>query len=109
MLKKIKVADLEVGMHLHEFCGSWMEHPFWRTKFVITDPNDIRLVQQSSIKEVWIDVQKGKDVPNSESVQEVSDDVDQMLAEAERATMRGEATGADDSTGRRVCIGASPV
>ena len=92
MLKKIKVADLEDGMHLHEFCGSWMEHPFWRTKFVITDPNDIRLVQQSSIKEVWIDVQKGKDVPNSESVQEVSDDVDQMLAEAERATMRGEAT-----------------
>lgn len=92
MLKKIKVTDLEVGMHLHEFCGSWMEHPFWRTKFVITDPNDIRLVQASSIKEVWIDVKKGKDTPNSSSAQEVSDDVDQMLAEAERASMRSEAT-----------------
>ena len=31
MLKKISVDHLTLGMHLHEFCGSWMEHPFWRT------------------------------------------------------------------------------
>ena len=38
MLKRISVHQLTVGMHLKEFCGSWMEHPFWRTAFVITDP-----------------------------------------------------------------------
>jgi HD-GYP domain-containing protein (c-di-GMP phosphodiesterase class II) len=49
-------------MHLKEFCGSWMEHPFWRTGFVISDPKDIAAVLSSSIKEVWIDTSKGLDV-----------------------------------------------
>jgi putative nucleotidyltransferase with HDIG domain len=62
MLKKISVNQLTVGMHLKEFCGSWMEHPFWRTGFVITDPKDIQTILASSIKEVWIDSSKGLDV-----------------------------------------------
>lgn len=63
MLKKINVEHLRVGMHLHELCGSWMDHPFWRTKFVIKDAEEIRLIVDSGIKEVWIDVEKGIDVP----------------------------------------------
>lgn len=63
MLKKISVSQLKTGMFLKEFCGSWMEHPFWRNSFVITDPEDIRRVLKSSIKEVWIDTSKGDDVP----------------------------------------------
>jgi HD-GYP domain-containing protein (c-di-GMP phosphodiesterase class II) len=63
MLKKIAVEQLSVGMHLKEFCGSWMEHPFWRTGFVLVDPKDLTTIIASSIKEVWIDVSKGLDVP----------------------------------------------
>jgi HD-GYP domain-containing protein (c-di-GMP phosphodiesterase class II) len=63
MLKKISVHQLKVGMHLKEFCGSWMEHPFWRNGFVISDPQDIKAILSSSIREVWIDVSKGVDVP----------------------------------------------
>jgi hypothetical protein len=63
MLKKIKVEQLVLGMHLKEFCGSWMEHPFWRTGFVVTDPHDIKTILASSIREVWIDSSKGLDVP----------------------------------------------
>ena len=62
MLKKITVAQLKLGMHIHEFCSSWMDHPFWRTKFVLDDPDDLRQVQTCGIKELWIDVQKGCDV-----------------------------------------------
>lgn len=62
MLKKIGVENLCLGMHLHAFCGAWLEHPFWRTKFVVTDPQDLVLVRQSLIKEVWIDTAKGLDV-----------------------------------------------
>lgn len=62
MLKRITVEQLTVGMHLKEFCGSWMEHPFWRTGFVITDPKDIAAVLASSIREVWIDTGKGMDL-----------------------------------------------
>ncbi|MDR3370382.1 HD-GYP domain-containing protein [Rhodoferax sp.] len=63
MLKRIHVDQLQVGMHLKEFCGSWMDHPFWRTGFVIKDPKDIELILASKIKEVMIDCSKGLDVP----------------------------------------------
>lgn len=62
MLKRISVQQLTLGMHLKEFCGSWMEHPFWRTGFVLTNPKDLEAVMASSIKEVWIDSDKGLDV-----------------------------------------------
>lgn len=68
MLKKINVEHLTVGMHLKEFCGSWMEHPFWRTGFVLSDPKDIAAVLGSSIKEVWIDTSKGLDVARGGTV-----------------------------------------
>lgn len=62
MLKKIEVHHLRAGMFLHELCGSWMEHPFWRSAFVLKDPKDIRRIFESGIKEVWIDTAKGLDV-----------------------------------------------
>lgn len=62
MLKKIAVEHLRLGMHLQAFCGAWLDHPFWRTQFVLSDPNDIALVLGSPIKEVWIDVSKGLDL-----------------------------------------------
>lgn len=62
MLKKIRVVDLRLGMHIHEFCGSWMEHPFWRENFTLRNPEDIRRIAGSGIREVWIDVAKGLDV-----------------------------------------------
>lgn len=85
MLKRIGVHQLTVGMHLKEFCGSWMEHPFWRTSFVITDPKDIDTILASSIKEVWIDCAKGLDVPVGEPAISESESEAQVEAELTRA------------------------
>ncbi len=63
MLKRINVHELTLGMHIDGFCGPWMEHPFWRNHFVLTDPKDIDRVLASTIREVWIDTSKGLDVP----------------------------------------------
>lgn len=85
MLKKIQVADLRLGMHIQEFCGSWMEHPFWRTNFVVDDPEDIRRVHESGIHELWIDVSKGVDVATSQvtvSVEEAEQAVSDTLSAA---------------------------
>jgi HD-GYP domain-containing protein (c-di-GMP phosphodiesterase class II) len=77
MLKKITVQQLQLGMHLKEFCGSWMEHPFWRSGFVVTDPKDIASILASSIKEVWIDCEKGLDVPDGQiAVSEADSEAD---------------------------------
>ena len=62
MLKRINTQDLTLGMFLHEFCGSWMEHPFWRGKFLLKDPEDLTRIHSTSIHEVWIDTSKGLDV-----------------------------------------------
>ena len=62
MLKRISTKNLILGMYLHEFCGSWMEHPFWRAKFVLKDPKDLERIQATAIDEVWIDTSKGLDV-----------------------------------------------
>lgn len=64
-LKRISVKHLRVGMFLQELCGSWMDHPFWRTKFRIDDPQDIVTLRSSSVTEVWIDTSKGLDVDDS--------------------------------------------
>ena len=88
MLKKISVQQLKLGMHLKEFCGSWMEHPFWRNAFVITDPKDIEAILASSIREVWIDSDKGVDVEPGEAT--VSEAETEAQVEAELTTAADE-------------------
>ena len=63
MLKKIAVSDLCLGMHLHALCGNWLNHPFWRAKFVMTDPADLAMLRASGIAECWIDDEKGAALP----------------------------------------------
>lgn len=62
MLKRISIQHLTLGMYLHDFCGSWMDHPFWRAKFVLKDPKDLARIKDTAIEEVWIDISKGLDV-----------------------------------------------
>ncbi|VXC98002.1 putative enzyme [Pseudomonas sp. 8Z] len=62
MLKRIAVADLRIGMFIQEFCGSWMDHPFWKSKFLLESDKDLARIRDSAITELWIDVGKGADV-----------------------------------------------
>ncbi|MFZ5521794.1 MAG: HD-GYP domain-containing protein [Pseudomonadota bacterium] len=62
MLKKISVHQLRPGMFLHGLCGSWLDHPFWKTSFVIKGDEEIRKLLDSPVREVWIDAAKGLDV-----------------------------------------------
>ena len=62
MLKRISIEHLTLGMYVHDFCGSWMDHPFWRAKFVLKESKDLARIKAASIDEVWIDTSKGLDV-----------------------------------------------
>ncbi len=62
MLKKIKIRDACVGMYIHEICGSWMDHPFWKKSFLLSEQADFNTLAQCGVKEVWIDISKGLDV-----------------------------------------------
>lgn len=80
MRKKIKVHDLRMGMYIDELCGSWMDHPFWKTSFRLEDSKDLAVLQQSVIREVWIDTAKGLDV--AAQVKEVSAEEADQQAES---------------------------
>lgn len=66
-------------MFLQELCGSWMDHPFWRSRFLIKDPADIKRIRDSGIREVWIDVARGADVANGRTESEVREEVEREL------------------------------
>lgn len=83
MLKRIAVADLRVGMYIQEFCGTWMDHPFWRSKFLLQSQKDLQRIQASSIRELWIDSSMGLDVEVGipcESAEQVEAEVDERLS-----------------------------
>lgn len=65
MLKRVDSARLRTGMYLHKLGGSWLQHPFWKTSFLLTTPEEIARIHHSGIGEVWIDTARGLDVENT--------------------------------------------
>lgn len=58
-IRKIHVSELQLGMFLHGFDGPWMKHPFWKSRFLLTDVSDVRAAQQCGLSECWIDISRG--------------------------------------------------
>ncbi len=75
MLKRISVHRLRPGMFVHELCGSWMDHPFWKASFLLDDPKDLHRILQSSVGEAWIDTARGLDIEDGETETETETEV----------------------------------
>ncbi|MWV10488.1 DUF3391 domain-containing protein [Pseudomonas sp. R-28-1W-6] len=89
MLKRIAVSELCLGMYIHEFCGSWMDHPFWKGRFLLDNDRDLLRIHASEIGEVWIDVSRGVDVAPgqpSRTVAEVAAETEARLLAVESMT-----------------------
>ncbi len=71
-------------MYVHSVEGSWFDHPFWRSKFLLTDPTDLQTLQRSGIGAVWIDIGKGVDVDTAAA----ATDAPQPFVEAAPAAVR---------------------
>ncbi|MDM7956569.1 HD-GYP domain-containing protein [Blastomonas sp.] len=59
MLKHIKPAEVETGMFVQGFVGSWFDHPFWRKKFLLTEEADAIKIRESKVSAVIVDVALG--------------------------------------------------
>lgn len=70
MLRKIPTSKVCLGMYVHELCGSWMDHPFWQTQFLLVSPRDLNRLQESVVSEVWIDTAQGLDIADEGAVTE---------------------------------------
>jgi putative nucleotidyltransferase with HDIG domain len=82
MLKRVPAARLRLGMYLHELDGSWMDHPFWRSRFALRDEADLQRIAASGIAWAWIDTDKGLDADGGENADQVRDEVERELVQA---------------------------
>jgi HD-GYP domain-containing protein (c-di-GMP phosphodiesterase class II) len=67
MLKRIDVAEVRLGMYIHKLEGPWLKHPFWKTKFLLTDAGQLADLHASELEAVVIDVEKGDDIGGTPS------------------------------------------
>ena len=94
MLKKIKVNDVRLGMYIQEVCGSWMDHPFWKKSFKLTDDNDLNTLKNCGVDEIWIDTSLGLDVDSgvaAHSQSEAELKVENELKKIEQTPQKTEA------------------
>ncbi len=55
---RVRKEDLRLGMFVQSLEGSWFNHPFWKTKFLLSESEDLRALQSSDVDAVWIDPRK---------------------------------------------------
>ncbi len=94
MLKKIKVNDIRLGMYIQEVCGSWMDHPFWKQSFKLTDDNDLNTLKNCGVDEIWIDTSLGLDVDSGVAAHSQSESelkVENELKKIEQTPQKTEA------------------
>jgi len=85
MLKKIPVNLLRLGMHLHAMEGAWINHPFWKSRFVLRDPADLQRLRESAVLECWIDTDLGLDVLTADTALSAAPQRDAPVAGAAEA------------------------
>lgn len=62
MLKRVSISDVELGMFVHKMEGGWLKHPFWKSRFLLDDPDNLFHLKSSELESVIIDTSKGKDL-----------------------------------------------
>ncbi|WP_157669418.1 HD-GYP domain-containing protein [Chitinibacter sp. GC72] len=79
MIKKIPSEAIRVGMFIHDLNVDWMNHPFVRNKFLISDDNALAQIAATGVREVYIDTSRGLDMPDAPTVEEVNAELDAQL------------------------------
>ena len=59
MLQTVDVVDLRPGMYVQKLLGPWMQHPFWRTSFLL-DAERIADLQDSGVEQVVVDLSRSR-------------------------------------------------
>lgn len=72
MIKRIATGQLKVGMFIHDFNCSWVDHPFLRNSLLIQDEQTIAA---HGIRELYIDTGKGLDVADAKTEEEFNSEL----------------------------------
>jgi HD-GYP domain-containing protein (c-di-GMP phosphodiesterase class II) len=78
-IKRVKVEDLRTGMYVHDLNCGWMEHGFLRSRFLLTQPEEIDKLRAQGLNEIYIDTARGEDLADAPTREEVDRGLDQRL------------------------------
>lgn len=84
MRLKIPVTELRLGMYIDTFEAKWLDHPFWKTRFLLEKPEELQTILASPVKLVWIDTDKGLSPVEHDvtpGLQELQPDVEAAIEE----------------------------
>jgi putative nucleotidyltransferase with HDIG domain len=88
MIKKIKVEQLKPGVFVHDFNSGWLHHPFLKNQAKIKTDEDVEKIIKYRIHEVYIDTDKGLDIDDAPTQQEVTEqiqtEIDKLPAPVQR-------------------------
>jgi len=115
MLRTLDVADLRPGMFVQKLVGPWMQHPFWRTSFLLDDAR-LSELQDSGVEQVVVDLSRSEvdadpDLESGMGAAEAAPDVADGPAPEETGAERrrvivadgGVSLGAELARARRIC------
>ena len=59
MLRRVPLEEVRLGMFVHALEGSWLQHPFWRRRFLLDSEQDLQRLRDSDIPGIIIDDERG--------------------------------------------------
>lgn len=77
--KKILTEELKIGMYISDLNAPYIDHPFFRNRFMIEDEETIQKIKASGIRSVYIDPAKGLDEPNAPTYIDVNQRIKEMM------------------------------
>jgi len=75
VLRRIKAEQLQVGMFVARLGGPWINHPFWRSRFLVTSDDQVEQIRAANVQDVWIDILKGRNLPTPAAPEMMEADV----------------------------------
>jgi putative nucleotidyltransferase with HDIG domain len=100
MIKKVRKAELKLGMFIHDLNCGWMDHSFLRNSFMLRKESDLLKIMESGISEVYIDTIKGIDSGPAPTQAEVEADLTaRMLSTPNPRPLPGDRTSHQEELG----------
>ena len=52
---RVRKEDLRLGMWIESLEGNWLDLPFWKSNFLLSEAEELRALQSGEVETVWID------------------------------------------------------
>ncbi len=70
-IKRVQVDQLKPGMYIHDLNCGWLQHGFLRQQFLLRSDTQIHQMHRQGMHDVYIDTDKGADLPGAPTEAEV--------------------------------------